>query len=98
MTDHHDPTRRATIAHAGAVISGMVNAIRAASDEEVAAIELASISQPQLLPVLILEARRRAAVITELYQQTPWNGPTGGTPLAAALRSVAADIAAGRLP
>lgn len=79
--------------------AGFVEAVRqAATDEEMAAIELAVIAQPALLPVLTMEARRRAAVITEIFQRLPWNGPTRGTALAAGLRSVAADIAAGRLP
>lgn len=87
------------IAAAGsALLPGFAEAVRRATDEEVAGMELAVIAQPSLLPVLVLEARRRAAVITELFQRTPWNGPSRGTPLAAALRSVAADIAAGRLP
>lgn len=97
MTAADETTRRATIAHAGAIISGMVDAIRAASDEEMAAIELATISQPGLLPVLTLEARRRAAVIEEIHKTTPWSG-TFSTPLAAGLRSVAADVARGWLP
>ena len=111
MTD--DPTRiaspeeveardldfaRKIAATASKILPGFAEAVRRASDEEMAAIELAVISQPSLLPGLTLEARRRAAVITELFQRLPWNGPTGGTALAAGLRSVAADIAAGRLP
>lgn len=110
MTD--DPNRIATpeeqetrdqnfrrLAEAGAkLLPGFLEAVRRASDEEMAAIELAVIAQPSLLPILTMEARRRASVITELFQQLPWNGPTGGTALAAGLRSVAADIAAGRLP
>lgn len=71
---------------------------RIATAEEMAAIELAVIAPPSLLPVLTMEARRRAALMTELFQRTPWSGPTGGTALAAGLRSVAADVAAGRLP
>lgn len=87
------------IAAAGsALLPGFAEAVRRASDEELAAMELAVIAQPSLLPVLTLEARRRASVITELFQRTPWNGPSRGTALAAGLRSVAADIAAGRLP
>lgn len=87
------------IAAAGAALfPGFAEAVRRATDEEMAAIELAELSQPSLLPVLTLEARRRASVITELFQRLPWNGPTGGTALDAGLRSVAADIVAGRLP
>lgn len=70
---------------------------RAQLDEEVAEMELADVAPTSLLPVLVLEARRRAAFVTELFQRTAWNGPPS-TPYAAGLRSVAADVAAGRLP
>lgn len=87
------------IAAAGAALfPGFAEAVRRATDEEMAAIELAVIAPPSLLPILTMEARRRAALMTELFQRTTWNGPTGGTALAAGLRSVAADVAAGRLP
>lgn len=81
-----------------ALLPGFLDAVRRATDEEMAAIELAVIAPPSLLPILTMEARRRAALMTELFQRTTWNGPTGGTALAAGLRSVAADVAAGRLP
>lgn len=93
-----DFAARCMAAAGSALLPGFLDAVRRATDEEMAAIELAVIAQPSLLPILTMEARRRAALMTELFQRTPWNGPTGGTALAAGLRSVAADVAAGRLP
>lgn len=80
-----------------ALLPGFMEAVRRATDEELAAMELAVIAQPSLLPLLTMEARRRAAVIEELRLVTPWPGPAS-TSLAAGFRSVAADVAAGRLP
>ncbi len=93
-----DFAARCMAAAGSALLPGFLDAVRRATDEEMAAIELAVIAPPSLLPILTMEARRRAALMTELFQRTTWNGPTGGTALAAGLRSVAADVAAGRLP
>ncbi len=96
MSDDNRP--RDPLGFASALTGALAETIRRGADEEQAALELALVAQPSLLPILTMEARRRAALMTELFQRTPWNGPTGGTALAAGLRSVAADVAAGRLP
>lgn len=92
-----DFAARCMAAAGRALLPGFMEAVRRATDEELASIELAVIAQPSLLPVLTMEARRRAALIEELRQVSPWPGPAS-TSLAAGLRSVAADVAAGRLP
>lgn len=90
--------RARAFAQLAAASSAVAEAVRKTTDEEVAKMQLVAIAQPSLLPILAMEARRRAAVMAEIIEQTPWPGPIGETTLAAALRSVAADIAARRLP
>jgi len=71
-------------------------ALHKVADEEHARMELATIAQPSMLRALTLEAERRAVLITEMARTTLWC--PASTPIACAFRSVAADIAAGRLP
>jgi hypothetical protein len=79
-------------------LAGLPEALWLAADEEAARMELAAIIQPSAVAVLTFEVRRRAALIEELRRGPLAWSPQRMTPFAAALRSVAADVAAGRLP
>lgn len=93
MTTTPDPK----ISAVGASLIGQVRLLLAIElDEEEAAMRLAVVAEPSRLHFLALEARRRAELVSWVVQTTPWSGP-GMSSLAAGYRSVADDVAAGRL-